>query len=221
MNRPTSGAFSLEGVFMNAESCSDRDLLAILAGDTFADQCRQKTLVELFGYAKAAPATTDAVGETTALYVQKEIHPSLAAAKELMVRCMGQRMSTENDMIVSEAKAVKVFLTGKLGHLEHEVFSVLFLDNSHRVLSYEIVFRGTINACHVEIREVVKMALQRNAAAVIFAHNHPSRSDIPSANDIAITRKLKSALEIVDIKVMDHIIVAANLTASMQEMGMM
>ena len=205
---------------MHAESCSDRDLLAILAGDTFADQCHQKTLVELFGYARK-PVTSDTVCEATATYLQTEIHPSMAAAKELLVRCMEQRLSTENDLIVSGPEFVKVFLTGKLGHLEHEVFSALFLDNSHRLLSYDIMFRGTINTCHVEIREVVKTALQYNAASVIFAHNHPSMSDIPSAMDIAITRKLKSALEIVDIKVLDHIIVAANHTASMQEMGMM
>jgi DNA repair protein RadC len=205
---------------MHTESCSDRDLLAILAGDTFADQHLHTSLVELFGYAKTS-VTSDTVCEVTATYHRPEIHPSLAAAKELLVRCMGQRMSTEDDMIVRKPEAVKVFLTGKLGHLEHEVFSALFLDNSHRVLSYDIIFRGTINACHVEIREVVKMALQHNAAAVIFAHNHPSRSDIPSDGDIAITRKLKSALEVVDIKVIDHFIVAANITASMVEKGMM
>jgi DNA repair protein RadC len=207
-------------VFMHVESCSDRDLLAILAGDTFADQYHQQSLVELFGYAKKAE-TSDSVCEASATYLKPEIHPSLAAAKELLVRCMGQRMSTEEDMIVSGPEAIKVFLTGKLGHLEHEVFSALFLDNSHRVLSYDIIFRGTINACHVEVREMVKLALQHNAAAVILAHNHPSRSEIPSASDISITRKLISALEVVDIKVLDHIIVAANITVSMQEMGMM
>ncbi|EGQ63820.1 hypothetical protein GGI1_21814, partial [Acidithiobacillus sp. GGI-221] len=108
-----------------------RDLLTILAGDTFADQYHQKTLVELFGYAKAAPVTTDAVGETTALYAQNDIHPSLAAAKELLIRCMGQRMSSENDIIVSGPESIKMFLTGKLGHLEHEVFSAIFLDNGY------------------------------------------------------------------------------------------
>lgn len=205
---------------MRIESCSDRELVAILAGDTFADQCHQKTLVELFGYTRK-PVTSDTVCEATATYHQPGIHPSMAAAKELVVRCMGQRISTEDELVVNGPESVKVFLTGKLGHLEHEVFSVLFLNNSYRVLSYDIMFRGTINACHVEIREVVKTALQYNAASVIFAHNHPSMSDIPSAKDIAITRKLISALEIVDIKVLDHIIVAANITASMQEMGMM
>ncbi|WP_163056819.1 JAB domain-containing protein [Acidithiobacillus ferrooxidans] len=205
---------------MHAESCSGCDLLAMLAGDAFADQCRQKSLVELFGYAKTS-VTSDTVCEATATYPHPEIHPSLAAAKELLVRYMAQRMSTENDLFFNGPEIVKAFLTGKLGHLEHEVFSVLFLDNSHRVLAYEILFRGTINACHVQVREVVKMALQYNAAAIILAHNHPSKSDIPSASDIAVTRKLTSALEVVDIKVLDHIIVAGNLTASMQEMGMM
>lgn len=208
---------------MHAESCSDRDLLAILAGDAFADQYHQKSLVELFGYAKTNSETIeiDAVEEAPALYSNKEIHPSLAAAKELMIRCMAQRLSTENDMIVTGPGPIKMFLAGKLGHLQYELFAALFLDNSHRVLSYDILFRGTVNGCHVEPREVVKMALQYNASAVIFAHNHPSRSDIPSASDIATTKRLADVLKIIDVKVLDHIIVAANLTASMQEMGLM
>ena len=114
---------------MNISSFSDRDLLSMLTGDRYADQHHQKSLVELFGYAKKAKIP-DTVCETTATYLQTEIYPSLGAAKELLVRCMAQRMSSENDVIIHGPEAVKVFLTGKLGHLEHEVFSALFLDNS-------------------------------------------------------------------------------------------
>jgi DNA repair protein RadC len=109
----------------------------------------------------------------------------------------------------------------KLGALEHEIFAALFLDNRHRLIEYVELFRGTIDGASVHPREVVKEGLSRNAAAVIFAHCHPSGQASPSHADELITRRLKEALALLDIPVLDHIIVAANQMISMAEMGLL
>ena len=99
------------------------------------------------------------------------------------------------------------FLKLRLAHLEHEVFAVLWLDNRHCVIGFEELFRGTIDGSSVYPREVVKSALNRNAAACILAHNHPSGNSIASNADRSITHRLKNALSLVDVRVLDHIIV--------------
>jgi DNA repair protein RadC len=98
------------------------------------------------------------------------------------------------------------------GH-DHEIFAVLFLNNRHQVLSYQELFRGTIDGTSVYPREVVKEALTKNAAAVILVHNHPSGVTEPSQADEHITRRLKAALELVDIRVIDHLIVGKTVTS--------
>lgn len=99
------------------------------------------------------------------------------------------------------------YFKARMGTLEHEVFGVLFLDNKHHVLGFEVLFRGTIDSASVYPREVVKEALRYNAAAVVFGHNHPSGCSDPSQADLILTRKLKEALATVDIKTLDHLIV--------------
>jgi DNA repair protein RadC len=99
------------------------------------------------------------------------------------------------------------FLRIRLAHLEHEVFAVLWLDNRHRVIAFEELFRGTIDGSSVHSREVVKSALGHNAAACIVAHNHPSGISEPSRADQAITRRLKEALALIEVRVLDHIVV--------------
>jgi DNA repair protein RadC len=118
---------------------------------------------------------------------------------------------------------VRQFLHLKLGALEHELFAVLFLDNKHRLISYQGMFRGTIDAASVHPREVVKEALRHNAAAVIMAHNHPSGVTEPSQADEIITRKLQEALSLVDVRVLDHIIVGhqASDSVSFAERGLL
>ena len=109
---------------------------------------------------------------------------------------------------LSSPDIVRAYFQAQLRHYEHEIFACLFLDNQHRVvLKLEQMFRGTINAASVYPREVVKRALELNAAAVIFAHNHPSGVAEPSFNDKKITEKLKQALALVDIRALDHFIV--------------
>jgi DNA repair protein RadC len=113
------------------------------------------------------------------------------------------------------------YLSVRFGSREHEVFAVLFLDNRHKLIECVELFRGTIDGANVHPREVVKEALVRNAAAVIFAHNHPSGVAEPSQADELITRRLREALSLVEIRVLDHLIVAADLVISFAERGLL
>lgn len=116
---------------------------------------------------------------------------------------------------------VKNYLVTQFAGLEHEVFATLLLDNRHRVLRYEELFRGTIDGCSVHPREVVKTALHANAAALIFAHNHPSGIPEPSRADISLTKRLVDALALVDVRVLDHFIVGGVETVSFAERGLL
>lgn len=113
------------------------------------------------------------------------------------------------------------YLKLKLADLEHEVFSVLYLDTQHRLLKNKELFRGTINGAAVYPREVVKAALEFNAAAVILAHNHPSGITDPSESDKRITERLKAALDLVDIRTLDHVIVGQGVPFSFAEQGLL
>jgi DNA repair protein RadC len=115
----------------------------------------------------------------------------------------------------------ETFLQARMRHLGHEVFCCLYLDNRHRVLRFDEMFRGTIDGTSVYPREVVKEALAVNAAAVILAHNHPSGVAEPSAADERITRRIRSALELVDIRLLDHLIVGDGSSTSMASRGLL
>ncbi len=116
--------------------------------------------------------------------------------------------------------AVKEYLRAKLAGFEHEVFAVLFMDTQHRLIEYAEMFRGTIDGASVYPRELVKEALRLNAAAVIVSHNHPSGNPEPSGADRTLTQRLKEALGLVDVRVLDHIIVAGTDTTSFAERGL-
>jgi len=113
------------------------------------------------------------------------------------------------------------YLRMKLGELEHEVFAILFLDNRHRLIEYRELFRGTIDGATVHPREVVKAALACNAAGAILVHNHPSGIAEPSQADELITRRLRDALAVIDIKVLDHLIIGGDTVASFAERGLL
>jgi DNA repair protein RadC len=115
----------------------------------------------------------------------------------------------------------ETFLKARMQHLGHELFCCLYLDNRHRVLRFDELFRGTIDGTSVYPREVVKEALSVNAAAVILAHNHPSGVAEPSQADERITRRLKSALELVDIRLLDHLIVGEGTATSLASRGLL
>lgn len=140
------------------------------------------------------------------------------AALELGKRYLSEEIS-DQDIMVNPARTQR-YLASQLRHYPHEVFACLFLDNRHRLIRFEKLFHGTINQASVYPREIIKQALKYNSSALIFAHNHPSGDSEPSQADIALTRRLKEALELVDIRVLDHIIVGAGHTASIAERGL-
>lgn len=121
--------------------------------------------------------------------------------------------------VISLPGQVRKYLRLKIGRLEHEVFAVLLLDGQHRLLAYEEVFRGTIDGCVIYSREVAKIALANNAAAVIVAHNHPSGVAEPSKSDRRMTEKLKEALALIDVQVLDHLVVGGEGVVSFTERG--
>jgi len=139
----------------------------------------------------------------------------IAASRWLMTRRVRRGTPLHSPHVVRD------FLAVKLGTLEHEVFAVLLLDTRHRLIEYVELFRGTIDGASVHPREVVKLALARNAAAIILAHPHPSGIAEPSAADELITRRLQEALALVDIRVLDHLIIAGGEAVSLSERGLL
>ena len=115
---------------------------------------------------------------------------------------------------------VKDYLKAKLSGYEREVFAVMLMDSKHCLIEYVELFQGTIDQAAVYPREVVKLAIQHNAAAMIISHNHPSGNPDPSRADEMLTKRLQDALALVDVRVLDHIIVAGNDTASFAERGL-
>jgi len=142
-----------------------------------------------------------------------------AAAFEIMRRSLDQKLKDRSAL--TSPGAVRDYLRFVLGQEEHEVFGCIWLDAQHKVMSYEELFKGTLTQTSVYPREIVKKALQRNAAAVIFAHNHPSGVAQPSRADELLTRSLKEALALVEVKVLDHFIVAGNQAMSFAERGLL
>ncbi|MFT4676164.1 MAG: DNA repair protein RadC [Patiriisocius sp.] len=151
-------------------------------------------------------------GVGLAKYVQ------LQAALELGERFLFASLSRGDGLL--DPSTTRRFLKSKLRGYDREVFACLFLDNQHRVISYEELFFGTIDGASVHPREVVKRVLHHNAAAVIFAHNHPSGVAEPSQADQRITQRLKSALLLVDVRVLDHMIVGDSEVMSFAETGL-
>jgi DNA repair protein RadC len=134
---------------------------------------------------------------------------------------LDSRLRTTDDVHVTSPEDTRRFLRLQLAEREAEVFCVLFLTNRHRVIAFEEMFRGTIDGATVHPREVVKQALRLNAAAVILAHNHPSGVAEPSRADEAITRRLRDALALVDVRVLDHLIVGGSEITSLAERGLL
>ena len=143
----------------------------------------------------------------------------LQAIFEMSRRALNEQMQAKD--ILSSPKQVRDYLCLKLGNLTREVFFVLFLDAQNRVVTTEEMFSGTLTQTSVYPREVVKRALHHNAASVIFAHNHPSGLAQQSQADELITKQLKVALALVDVRVLDHFIVAGNTTLSFVERGLL
>ncbi|GIK76258.1 MAG: hypothetical protein BroJett021_52460 [Chloroflexota bacterium] len=142
----------------------------------------------------------------------------LAVAREILLRDLAERMKSEP--VLSSPGTVRDWLRLRCANLEHEVFIVVLLDAQNRLIEAQELFRGTLSQTSVYPREVVKYTLARNAAAVLFAHNHPSGVAEPSRADELLTQNLKSALALVDVRVLDHFVVAGMNTVSFAEKGL-
>lgn len=155
-------------------------------------------------------------GELPGTYVVEELVTEadiLLMAQQLSRKRLAKGRKIERPEIVFE------YLQTLLQSYEHEVFAAIFLDNQHRILGFEELFKGTIDAASVYPREVVKRALQLNAAALIFVHNHPSGDPEPSRADITITLRLRDALNTVDIRTLDHVVVGLEGCVSLAGRG--
>jgi len=207
-------------LLQGAASLSDAELLAIflrtgVKGKSAVDLARE--LLLSFGSLRSLlesdqTAFCAAHGLGVAKYVQ------LQAVLEMSRRHL--QATIEKGSAMERPEQVKAYLVAKLRHQPREVFACLFLDNRHRVLKFEELFFGTINAAAVYPREVVAKALSHNAAAVVLAHNHPSGVAEPSTADQQITERLKNALEMIEVRVLDHIIVGDAETVSFAERGL-
>jgi len=197
---------------------SDAELLAVLLrtgvrGKSAVDLGRE-LLAQFDGVAGLLAADLSAV---------KGLGPAkraqFAAALELARRSIEGRLKATSAL--TSPGAVRDFLRMTLGRQPHEVFVCLWLDAQHRVIGCEESFRGTLTQTSVYPREIVKAGLKANAAAVIFAHNHPSGAAQPSRADELLTRNLKDALALVEIKVLDHFVVAGSQAISFAERGLL
>ncbi|HZV54472.1 MAG TPA: DNA repair protein RadC [Rhodocyclaceae bacterium] len=194
---------------LGSQALSDSELLAIflrvgIRGKSAVDLARD-LLAQFDGsLARLADASPKELAKLSGLGPAKATQ--LAATLELARRALAETMK-DRDLLGSPG-AVRDWLRLKLGGLPHEVFGALWLDAQNRLIAWEELFRGTLTQTSVYPREVVKQALTRNAAAVILAHNHPSGLTEPSAADEALTRSLREALALVDVRVLDHFIVA-------------
>jgi DNA repair protein RadC len=163
--------------------------------------------------------TNQVKNESTATYSVDRVDEENGIITAALV-ILAKRMEREHDALTSP-ELVREYLTVKLAGLEHEVFGAVFLDNRNRVIATEEMFRGTIDGASVYPREVVKAALGHNAAALMLYHNHPSGVNEPSQADIRITERLTKALQLVDIRVLDHLIVGGLDITSFAEKGLL
>lgn len=189
-----------ESAYLNR--LSDVDLLARLIGVNESRRLYRGSLQPLF-----APPTEDGPSEICTV------------AKELVRRWLNEEL--RRDCILSTPGSVRDYLRLFFAGQEHESFVVLFLDAQNRLITAKELFRGTLTQTSVYPREIVKEALRHNAAALIFSHNHPSGVPEPSRADELLTTSLKQALSMIDVKVLDHFVVAGSKTVSFAERGLL
>lgn len=196
------------------QSLSTPELLSMLVGEANAKTLSKTPLSVIFGL--RADRQTLHVCEHQPLYTPTAI---FSAARELVKRALSEEVS-QNAINLSSPQAVKDYLKLLLGGRQQEVFVVLFLDAQHRLIASEEMFHGTLTQTSVYPREVVKRALMHNSAAVMFCHNHPSGMSEPSSSDRLLTDALKQALQLVDVKALDHFIIGDESVLSFAERGL-
>ena len=204
-----------------AASLSDAELLAIFLGSGR----RGRTAVDLGRDLLARDGGLKALLELDATALAAL--PGLGAAKACRVHAaleLGRRylaIALDRPDALADPLASAEFVRAKLAGFPYEVFACLFLDSRNRMIAFEELFRGSVNGATVHLREVVRRCLTHNAAAVIFAHNHPSGVSEPSYADKEITLELRRVLRTIDVRVLDHLIVGAGMATSMAQRGML
>lgn len=196
---------------LGAESLTAVELIAVAMGatdDGTLDTVRH-AIAEAGSIRAAMASGAGFTGPKAARFV---------AAMELTRRAAWEELTARPALTSPRDSAA--FLKARMADRPYEVFACLFLDNRHRVLTYEEMFRGTLDGASVHPREVVRAALTHNAAAVIFAHNHPSGVAEPSAADRNITRQLRDALQLIGVRVLDHLVIGAGEPTSMAARGL-
>lgn len=206
-------------LLQGAQALSDAELLAIFlrtgtTGRSAVDLARD-LISEYGGLRTLFQADRTRICRTRGLGDAK--FAQLQAVLELAHRHLGETLSRGDAL--QNPDATRRYLSAKLREYPYEVFACLFLDTRHRVIACEELFRGTIDGASVHPREVLRRALQHNAAALILAHNHPSGVAEPSQADRRITDRLREALALIDIRVLDHIVIGDQKTVSFAERG--
>lgn len=214
--RPRERLFS-----RGAAALSDSELLAIVFGRGVRGANAVDIARECLG--QFGNLRTLLNSPTHVLMAQRGMGPArvatLFAATEIVRRSLSEKLERGSPLL--KPRDTEAFLQAQLRDRPHEVFCCLLLDNRHRIIEFCELFRGTIDGASVHAREVVKLALATNAAAIIFAHNHPSGIAEPSSADERITRKLQRALALVDIRVLDHFVVGDGKTVSFASRGLL
>jgi len=213
---------------MHYEQLSREALVAALMGPIPTDLAEpaeavkprcEPTAQELPPAAPYAAWPRHALDAALDLDLPPPVRHRLSAARELMLRTLGQRLASAP--LMNSPQSVTDWLVLQCCGLQHEVFWVLFLDGQHRLISAEPMFRGTLAQTSVYPREVVKRALALNAAALILVHNHPSGDPKPSRDDIEMTREIKAASEALGITIHDHLVIGRKGHASFRSLGLL
>lgn len=197
------------------QSLEDSELLALVLGRSRPGGAARQVLERGRGVAALFRAPRSAFPGPAGLMAWAK----LQAARELHLRSLAEPLASRP--LLDHPAATEAWLRAALAPLEHELFMCLHLDNRHRLIHPDVLFRGTVDGASVYPREVVKSALAYNAAAVILAHNHPSGVAEPSIADEQITRRLRAALGLVDIRVLDHLVVSAGGCVSLAARGLL
>lgn len=202
-----------------AGALSDAELIALFLGSGVRGQdavATARDLLALHGPLRAL-LERGAVGLAELHGIGPARACKLAAALELGQRVLAADL--ERGAALTDPASAGRYFARRLRGLQHEVFAVMFLDTRHRTLAFEELFRGTLDGAEVHPREVVRRALAHNAAAVIVGHNHPSGNPEPSAADRAVTARLKQALALVDLRLLDHFVIGDGAPVSMAARG--
>ncbi|SEL21654.1 DNA repair protein RadC [Atopomonas hussainii] len=204
---------------LGAQALTDAELLAIflrtgVAGKSAVDLARE--LLQQFGGLRPL-LQADLAGFSQPLGLGPAKFALLQAVLEMGRRHLAEQL--QRDSALESPQAVRDYLKARLRHEPHEVFACLFMDSKHRVLAFERLFEGSIDAAAVYPRQVLKRALAHNAAALIITHNHPSGVAEPSEADRQLTLRLKEALALVDVRLLDHFVVGEGEPLSLAERG--